>query len=89
MIHQPLGGASGQTTDVVITAENMVKLRKRLAQIIADRTGKSLEEVQKDIERDLWLTAEESKTYGLIDKVLKPKNKPAKRKTKKTIKKKK
>ena len=73
MIHQPLGGASGQTTDVLITAENMLKLRKKFAQIIADRTGKKLNDVLNDIERDFWMDAEGAKKYGLIDKVLKSK----------------
>jgi len=73
MIHQPLGGAEGQTTDILITAENMKRLRRRLAGIISDRSGKDIEDVEKDIERDLWLNAEEAKKYGLIDKVLKSK----------------
>jgi len=70
MIHQPLGGAQGQATDIQITAENIIKTRTRLAKMMAKATGKKLEVVQKDIERDLFMTSEEGKKYGIIDKVL-------------------
>ena len=71
MVHQPLGGAEGQVTDIVIQAEELLKLRKDLAQMLAKQTGQKLETVEKDIERDFWLSAEEAKKYGIIDKVLK------------------
>ncbi len=70
MIHQPLGGAEGQATDIAIRAENMLKLRSRLAKIMSKNTGQPLDKVEKDIERDFFLSAEEGKKYGIIDKVL-------------------
>jgi ATP-dependent Clp protease, protease subunit len=74
MIHQVLGGIEGQATDVEITAKHMVRLKEQYAQIIADRTGKKRDQVMKDIERDNWMTAEESKKYGIVDKIMDPKN---------------
>ncbi|HOM77616.1 MAG TPA: ATP-dependent Clp protease proteolytic subunit [bacterium] len=74
MIHQVLGGAQGQTTDVEITANHMVVLKKQYAQILADRTGRDFEDVMKDIERDKWMDAEEAKEYGIIDEILNPKD---------------
>lgn len=82
MLHQPLGGAEGQVTDILITAENMKRLRQQLAKIMSDRTGKPLKDVEKDIERDMWLTAEQSLAYGkhgVIDKILQPKKKNKKK----------
>lgn len=73
MIHQVLGGAEGQATDVEITAKHMVELKKKYANIIAERTGQDMDKVMKDIERDNWMNAEESKNYGLIDKIMEPK----------------
>lgn len=70
MIHQPLGGAEGQATDIKIRAENILKLRENLAKIMAKNTGQSLAKVEKDIERDFYLSAEEAKKYGIVDKVL-------------------
>ena len=70
MIHQPLGGAQGQATDIQITAENIIKTRERLAKMMAKATGRKLDVVQKDIERDLFMTASEGVKYGIIDKVL-------------------
>jgi len=67
MIHQVLGGAQGQTTDVEITANHMVVLKKQYAQILADRTGRDFEDVMKDIERDKWMDAEEAKEYGILN----------------------
>ena len=72
-IHQPLiagGGISGQTTDIKIHAEQMIKTRERLTKILADRTGKPIEQVMKDTERDNYMTAEEALEYGLIDEIL-------------------
>lgn len=70
MIHQPSGGAQGQTSDVKIMAERMIKMREKINQIMADATGKSLEIIEKDTDRDNFMTAEEAKAYGLIDKVI-------------------
>lgn len=74
MIHQPLGGASGQATDIAITAENILKLRKRLANLLVKATGKSLAQIEKDLERDYWMYAEDAVKYGIVDKIMeKPK----------------
>jgi len=70
MIHQPLGGAQGQATDIEIHAREILKTREQLNRILADRTGQSLEKIQLDTERDYYMTADESKAYGLIDQVL-------------------
>ena len=70
MIHQPSGGAQGQSVDIEITAREIVKLREELYQILADHSGKPIEEIEKDSDRDKWLRAEEAKEYGLIDEVL-------------------
>ena len=73
LIHQPLiagGGISGQTTDIKIHAEQMIKTRERLTKILADRTGKPIEQVMRDTERDNYMTAEEALEYGLIDEIL-------------------
>lgn len=74
LIHQVLGGAEGQTTDVEIAANHMVNLKKQYAQILADRTGRKLDEVMNDIERDKWMSATEAKEYGIIDEILDPKD---------------
>ena len=74
MIHQPLGGASGQASDIEITAREIQKLKNELYEIIASHTGKSFDEVWKDSDRDYWMTAEEAKAYGMIDEVLVKKN---------------
>ena len=70
MIHQPLGGAQGQASDIKIQAEHILKIRKKLNEILAKRTGKSYDEIERDTDRDNWLTADEAKDYGLIDKVI-------------------
>src|SRR5437870_8525700 len=70
MIHQPSGGFQGQATDIGIQAEEIIKIRKRLDEIMAKHTGQSLERVHRDSERDYFLSAEEAKTYGLIDEVI-------------------
>ncbi len=69
MIHQPLGGARGQATDIQIQARQIAFLRERLNEILAERTGKPLEQITKDTDRDFWLSAEDAVTYGLIDEV--------------------
>ncbi|MEF9839538.1 MAG: ATP-dependent Clp endopeptidase proteolytic subunit ClpP [Lachnospiraceae bacterium] len=70
MIHQPSGGAQGQATELQIAAEHILAIRKRLNQILADNTGKSLEEISRDTDRDNYMTAEEACAYGLIDEVI-------------------
>ena len=70
MIHQPLGGAQGQATDIEIQARRILDMKKRLNTILAENTGKDLETITRDCERDHFLTAEEAKEYGLIDKVI-------------------
>ncbi len=69
MIHQPLGGARGQASDIQIQAQQISFLRRRLNEILAERTGKSFEQVEKDSDRDFWLTADAAVDYGLIDEV--------------------
>ncbi|AGF53127.1 ATP-dependent Clp endopeptidase proteolytic subunit ClpP [Synechocystis salina LEGE 06155] len=70
MIHQPLGGAQGQATDIEIQAKEILYLKALLNQHLANHTGKSLEEITADTERDFFMSAEESKEYGLIDQVI-------------------
>lgn len=76
MIHQPLGGAQGQASDIEITAREILKLKKELYDIIANHSGQDFEKVSEDSDRDFWMTAEEAKDYGMIDEVLirNPKN---------------
>ena len=71
MIHQPLGGARGQATDIEIQAKEILRMKEMLSQILADCTGKSLSEIITDTERDNYMSAEEAKNYGLIDQVFK------------------
>jgi ATP-dependent Clp protease, protease subunit len=71
MIHQPLGGASGQASEIAIVHEQMQKIKKELYDIIAKHSGATYEKVEKDSDRDHWLTSEEAKAYGLIDEVIK------------------
>ncbi|BDE96579.1 ATP-dependent Clp protease proteolytic subunit [Raoultibacter timonensis] len=71
LIHQPSGGAQGQQTEIAIVADFMLKTRQRLNKILADNTGQSLETIQKDTERDNYMTAEEAKAYGLVDDIVK------------------
>lgn len=70
MIHQPLGGARGQASDIKIHAEQILKTRDKLNEILAANTGKSIEEIARDTERDNFMTADEACAYGLVDKVL-------------------
>ena len=72
MIHQPLGGAQGQATEIEIAANHILKTREKLNRILAERTGQSIEKIQQDTDRDNFLTAEEAKEYGLIDHVMQP-----------------
>jgi ATP-dependent clp protease, proteolytic subunit clpP len=70
MIHQPSGGARGQASDIKIVADNIIKTRKRLNEMLAANTGKPLEDIERDTERDNFMTAEEAKDYGLIDEIV-------------------
>jgi ATP-dependent Clp protease protease subunit len=70
MIHQPLGGAEGQASDIEITAREIGKLKKELYEIIAEHSGQKFSKVEKDSDRDYWMTAKEAKDYGMIDEVL-------------------
>lgn len=70
MIHQPMGGASGQATDIAIHAEHILRTRETLNKILAERTGQSLEQIKQDTERDNFMTAEQAKAYGLVDEVM-------------------
>jgi ATP-dependent Clp protease protease subunit len=70
MMHQPLGGIGGTASDIKIQAEQMLQLKKKLAQLIAQHSGQSLEKIEADSDRDSWFTAEDAKSYGLIDHVI-------------------
>ena len=70
MIHQPSGGARGQATEIRIHAENILKTKRKLNEILAANTGKSIEEIERDTERDNFMSAEEAKAYGLIDEII-------------------
>ncbi len=71
MIHQPMGGAEGQASDIEITTKQILMLRKELYDIIAQHSGNAFEKIEKDADRDYWMTAEEAKAYGMIDQILK------------------
>ncbi|MEZ7883672.1 MAG: ATP-dependent Clp endopeptidase proteolytic subunit ClpP [Bacteroidales bacterium] len=75
MIHQPMGGAEGQATDIEITAREIVKLKKELYEIISLHSGKPVEIIEKDADRDYWMTSLEAKAYGMIDEILIKSNK--------------
>jgi ATP-dependent Clp protease protease subunit len=70
MIHQVLGGASGQATDVEIATKEMLKTRDQLNQILSKHTGKSIDQIAKDTDRNHWMTAEDAKAYGLVDEII-------------------
>jgi ATP-dependent Clp protease protease subunit len=70
MIHQPLGGATGQATDIDIQANEIIRLKKRMTEIMAEHTGKKFDQVAKDIDRDLFLTADEAVEYGIVDETI-------------------
>jgi len=72
MIHQPLGGAEGQASDIMIRATRIIKLREKLNGIMADRTGQSLDRINKDTDRDFFMSANEAVAYGIIDRVIEP-----------------
>src|SRR6056297_677534 len=71
MIHQPMGGAQGQASDIEITAREILKIKKELYTIIAEHTGRSIKQIEKDSDRDYWMTSEEAVKYGMIDEILK------------------
>ena len=75
MIHQPLGGIQGQASDIEITAREILKLKDELYQIISDHSGRTMEKIRQDADRDYWMTAEEALQYGMIDKVYRRENK--------------
>jgi ATP-dependent Clp protease protease subunit len=70
MIHQPMGGAEGQASDIEITAREIMKLKKELYNLIAKHSGNTYKKIEKDSDRDFWMTAEEAKKYGMVDEVL-------------------
>jgi len=70
LIHQPMGGAQGQASDIEITAREILKMKKELYDIIADHSGQTFKKIEKDSDRDYWMTSEEAKEYGMIDEVL-------------------
>ncbi|WP_185850405.1 ATP-dependent Clp endopeptidase proteolytic subunit ClpP [Blattabacterium cuenoti] len=74
MIHQPIGGTQGQASDIEITVREILKLKKELYEIISNHSGAPIKKVEKDSDRDYWMTSEEAKEYGMIDEILKGKN---------------
>ena len=72
MIHQPLGGTEGQATDILIHAEHILRIKKKMNEELSKNTGKPLEEVEKDVERDHYMTAEQALSYGIIDEIIPP-----------------
>ena len=70
LVHQPLGGARGDATDIAIQAEQIVKMRARINQLIANETGQPLDRVAQDTDRDYWMTVEEAVEYGIVGKVI-------------------
>lgn len=74
MIHQPSGGAQGQSSDIQIAAKHIQKTKERLNQIMAERTGQSLEKITQDMDRDNWMSAQEALAYGIVDQIMESKN---------------
>ena len=70
MIHQPIGGAEGQATDIAITAKHILKTKENLNKMLAENTGQPLSKIENDVERDFFMSAEEAKKYGIVDKIL-------------------
>jgi ATP-dependent Clp protease protease subunit len=70
LIHQPLGGVSGQASDILITAENIIKIKNKMTKMLADATGQKVDKVIKDVDRDFWMDADEAKKYGIVDKIM-------------------
>jgi ATP-dependent Clp protease protease subunit len=71
MIHQPLGGTEGQASDIAITAKHILKTKDNLVKIMAKNTGQKVEQIEKDVDRDFYMGAEEAKKYGIIDNIIK------------------
>ncbi len=80
LIHQPSGGAQGQATDVKIMAEEIIRMREMTSRILSEHSGQTYEKVEKDVERDLIMSAKQAKVYGLIDEVIERREKPKKKK---------
>ncbi|RPF74784.1 MAG: ATP-dependent Clp protease proteolytic subunit [Verrucomicrobia bacterium TMED71] len=78
MIHQPSGGATGQASDISIAAREIIRWREKLNEVLAERTGKTSDEIKKDSDRDFYMSADEAKTYGLVDEVMEPAEKSKK-----------
>ena len=74
MIHQPLTGVEGQASDIEITAKHIIRLKEKLTKMLVDATGQTYAKVEKDKDRDYWMSSDEAKKYGIVDQVLKPKN---------------
>lgn len=74
LLHEPRGGVGGQATDVEIQAREIIKMRERLNKIFAEATGKSLEQIKKDTDRDFWMSAQEALDYGLVSKIVRSRN---------------
>ena len=74
MIHQPLGGAQGQATDVAIRAEWLMKTKEKMTRMMSEMTGQDIERVKQDVERDYFMSAEEALKYGIIDEIYQPRN---------------
>jgi ATP-dependent Clp protease protease subunit len=70
MIHQPLGGIQGQATDIGIQAKEIMRMKQRLNEILAEHTGQDIEKIKEDTERDFFMTAQEAKEYGIVDEVI-------------------
>lgn len=70
MIHQPLGGAQGQASDIEISAKHIMRTKKKMIEMLAENTNQPVKKVEKDVDRDYFMTAEEAKAYGLVDKVI-------------------
>ena len=70
MIHQPMGGAEGQATDIAITAKHILKTKENLNKMLAENTGQTISRIEKDAERDFFMSAPEAKKYGIVDKIL-------------------
>jgi ATP-dependent Clp protease protease subunit len=70
MLHQPMGGVEGQATDIEITAKHIVRIREKLYEHLAEMTGQKKSKIEKDFDRDYWLSAKEAQDYGIIDKII-------------------
>ena len=70
MIHQPLGGAQGQASDIEITAKHIINTKKKMIKMLAENSGQSIKRVEKDVDRDYYMSADEAVEYGLVDKVI-------------------